>query len=263
MQTPGPGTAPAVGQQQTDPLAARLAALEKKVDNIGRRVPTPLVVGPPDAPYLAIQPSGWHDADGNDIYTLTIRDDQGNILFSMFPTTTDPSGLGTDWAYAWLDRAGNQIIASDGKTGVGLALPYSHIPMYALFTSTSFTAGPTDYSQILNSTITTEKVIWTGVAQFVVSPAIYINGTWGMAETASLGNYTYHIKINGTIVGTWTVLAGGFDDGNTHVFDISSFVGQLDAAITITVVVAGPTAGTHAAVQCAGVALGQTPEVFG
>lgn len=262
MQTPGPGTAPAVGQQQADPMAARLAALEKKVDNIGRRVPTPLVVGPPDAPYLAIQPSGWHDVDGNDIYTLTIRDDQGNILFRMFPTTDAGGGVGTDWAYAWQDRAGNQVIASDGKTGVGLAFPYSHIPMYSLFASTSFGSGPTDYSQILNSTITTEKSIWRGKAKFVVSPALYVDGTWGMAEVASLGDYTYRVKINGATVGTWTILAGGFDEA-THVFDVSAFVGQLEAEITITAVVAGPTAGTHAAVQCESVALGQTPAVFG
>lgn len=262
VATPGPGTAPPVGQTAADPLAARLVALEKKVDNIGRRVPTPLVVGPPDAPYLAIQPSGWHDADGNDIYTLTLRDDVGNILFSMFPTTTDPSGVGTDWAYAWQDRAGNQILASDGKTGMGLAFPYSHIPMYALFTSTSFASGPSDYSQILNSTITTEKTIWRGMVRFVVSPAIYIDGSWGMAETLSVGDYTYRVKLNGTTVGTWTVLAGGFDE-STHIFDVSANVGQLAVEVAITVIVSAPSAGTHAAVQCEGVALGQTPPAFG
>lgn len=101
--------------------------------------------------------------------------------------------------WRWNDRAGNEILAGDGQSGVGFSKPYFNIPMYPSSGTSVGTGGPfwpqftnTSYQEVMHG-ITT---LW--------HPRIRV----GVATSTSGGTVDWQLQIDGTVI------ASGSGTGN-------------------------------------------------
>lgn len=121
---------------------------------------------------------------GNPVWLFSF--DDGEIAGGLFGTPGS-----TYWR--WNDRDGNEILASDGQSGVGLSAPYFNIPMYPSSGTSVGTGGPfwpqftnTSYQEVMHG-ITT---LW--------HPRIRI----GVATNASSGTVDWQLRVDGDVVGS-------------------------------------------------------------
>lgn len=253
-----------VNSPQPNDLPSQVQRLKAQLAAVTSKAPNSLIVTDDETgiDYLRIAPVTFYvDPDGRQITTMDINDYLGDPMFSMFPATVD-GNVGTNWYWAWTDRSSNQVFTSDGLTGIGLGRPFSHVPLYPTFTPTNFAAGvPQSYAQIPNANMASEVPLWQGRLDFIAHPAIYVNGIWGQAS-GSGGTYTFHLKLLGTTVGSWTVPTGTVEN-SSHVFDVRTWVADSGVDVTITGIQSGAGAGTAAAVQLLGLSLGETPAAYG
>lgn len=244
-------------------LANQIDQLNRKIDNIGRRTPNSLFVQTGAGEVLVdIGPSGWYDADGNELNSVAIYDPiSGFPLLKQIPATIDGS-VGTNWYWAMYDASGNQMVATDGLAGAGMSYPFENVKMYPYWNGGyTGTPGLTGYATVVASQIVgSAKLMWEGRLGYVSHPAISVEGTWGDA-TGSTSTATYTLMVGGTSVGTWTVAPAAFGPAK-HIFSIASFVGGLDVPVQLYAQ-ASPTSIELIACHILGVHMRQTPTVFG
>lgn len=244
-------------------LANQIDQLNRKIDNIGRRTPNSLFVQTGAGEVLVdIGPSGWYDVDGNELNSVSIFDPiSGHGLLKQFPATID-GNVGTDWYWAMCDAQGNNVVATDGIAGVGLAQPYIPVCMSMRWTGGPFrTATATGSAAAVASSIVGMGVLWEGRIGYVSHPALLIDGTWGDIDNAGI-TPTYAVTVSGIPVGTWT--GPGGQAGAQHIFDVRQFVGHESAPVQISVTSTGGAPTTdRIACDVLGVHLSQSPAVWG
>jgi hypothetical protein len=251
------------GSPQPTDIGSQLQQLRAHLNALTGKAPNTLIVqdDETDITYLFVGPNDYYvDPDGRPITIMEINDYLNNQMFGMSPATVD-GNVGTDWFWAWRDRLGNQVLATDGLSGAGLAVPYHNIAMYPYwnggYTGTPSTSG---YATVIASQIASQKAMFEGRIGFVSHPAISVDGLWGRAAGSGAEVITYTVAIDGVAIGSWT--AGGSLVAQAHFFDLSAYVGQLDLSVQL---LAQSSVSNSDPIACHifGVHLRQTPAVFG
>lgn len=265
------------GPQYHDPTRQHRIELDnarQAIRNTANHIPFPFQVNydpsgvgtPPFVPMFSVQNSGWLDSSGNQIPVTTMRDAQGNIIFAQAPAATSGS-VASSWFWNFQDIHHNQVLATDGLSGYGLAYPYIPVPLYPIWNGlpSTVTGGGAPswntYSQVLASSVTSETALWGGSIGFVSHPAISIRGYWGDAVVGGTVTTTYRLYLSGTLIGSWTQASGAFVYAQ-HTFDIHTFVGRLDQDLSLTIQAAVSSTDTLA-IQPFSCWIRQTPAVFG
>lgn len=131
------------------------------------------------------------NAAGNPAWFFSF--DDGELAGGLFG---DPGS--TYWA--WIDRQGHDLVASDGATGVGLARPYLNIPMVPSAEAQHQSGGPfwpaTDsaaYVELMHGFTT----VW--------NPRI----AFGMGTAASGGATEWELRISGELIASGSGNASG------------------------------------------------------
>lgn len=257
-----------------DALLKRVMALEQTVKAIGNKTLFSASIGAggitinggqidvnngAGAHFFNVSPTGFVDGSGRQISGVTIADYLNNVIFGEAPTTV-VGNVATNWYWTMLDAAQNQIIASDGISGRGLAYPFENIAMYPTWNGLG-TSTPGSYSQIAASLITANTAMWTGRIGYVSHPAISIEGIWGKAS-GTTSAVSYRLVVGATTFGPWTIAAGGGAVDAIHQFDIHTMVGSLDVPVQLFAQ-ASITSADSIACQVLGCHIRQTPAVFG
>lgn len=251
-------------------LVAQINALKAQVDTLTRRSFYPMsVTDNAGVQLFSVQPSGYTDASGNSIPTTAIKDAQGNVILKQFPVAFDGGGHPTAWAWALLDIHGNQVMASDGLSGKGLAFPYIPVPMMQRFCDTSKVNSVTGVPAAGGGFVPqfTNSATFSGSPQTMYSvnigkvshPAINIHSVSGQASGGPTGD-SYAVLMNGVSVGSWAI-APASSENRDHIFDISAYVGQSDVGLDINVQTTNATVGQRYCWLDARQA--QTPPAFG
>lgn len=259
----------------SDPLVARVAALERALAALANKTLFSASIGAGGisinggeidvnngaaAHFFNVGPTGWVDGSGRQISAVTIADYLNNVIFGQVPATT-VGNVGTNWFWTMLDSAANQVIATDGLSGVGLAYPFENIAMYPTWNGLGTGGSPGSYSQVAASLITANTAMWTGRIGYVSHPAISIEGIWGKAS-GTTSAVSYRLLVGSTTFGPWTIAAGGGVVDAIHQFDIHTMVGQLDVPVQVFAQ-SSVTSADSIACQVLGCHIRQTPAVFG
>lgn len=244
-----------------DPVLVELAELRQALDALGRRTLASASVASANGQILfSITPSGYTDASGNPLVSVTINDPlSGFPLLKQSPATV-AGNVGTAWFWQMDDRSGNQVIATDGLSGTGLAYPYIPVPVYPRWNGGPFqTATATGEAAAVASSIVGMGTLWEGRIGFCSHPAISVDGMWGDVDSGT-PVITYKLVV-GSQNFTWT--QAGFS-ATRHTFDIHTQVGSTDLPVTVAVTSVGTAVGTdRIACGVKGLYLRQTPAVFG
>lgn len=227
-----------VASPQPQDTESRLRRTEQALANLTRKVPNSLLVQTGAGQVLVdIGPSGFVDANGNQLNSVTIRDPiSGFPILQQSPATiTDnPDGTqqGDDWFWRMDDRAGNRVVATDGLSGVGLALPYVNVELVPYWTGNqSATPGTSGYRTVTASIVAAAPVLcYEGRLGYVSHPALSIDGIWGRATGTGAEVITYTLVVAGTTVGSWNETALIEE---RHTFDVSDFVAQKDLPVQL------------------------------
>lgn len=233
-----------VATPQERGFAAQLRRLETQLAALTNKAPNALIVPGTQGDLVSIGASGYVDATGAPINTLTISDPvTGRVIMRQVPTTTTPRSDGTIQGSAWEwqlnDAAGSAGIASDGRAGVGLSRPFAHIPLVKRWAPPLQTATSTGAATAAAANVVGMGALWQGRISLCSHPCVSVDGTWGDMDS-SLPTITYQLRV-GVEAFTWT--ANGQAAG-LHRFDVSSLVGQQDIDVTLSVTSVGTAAGT-------------------
>lgn len=247
-----------------DPNAHQIKQLRQQLATLAGKPLTSISVTNANGTRLfSIANSGYVDSSGNPLVSVTLNDPiSGCPIIRQAPATVTSilSGLsqGTNWFWYMEDSNADQVIATDGLSGRGLAYPYLAVPMYPYWNG-GFGSTAGSYATIAASAIASNTVLWEGRIGYVSHPAISVDGTWGRGSGTGAETITYTLTVNGSSVGTWT--ATGLVVGK-HIFDIHTLVGTADA--TVQLAAQSSISNTdQIACQVLGVHLRQTPPSFG
>jgi hypothetical protein len=139
--------------------------------------------------------------------------------------------------FALYDTGGGIILSDDIATGRGLARPWLPVQLHSCFVSATGddTAGEvTAYDQIAVSKVTSETVMWEGIAP-ISHPYLQVAGLWGTATGAN--SATYRLKVAGETVRTWTT--GALEYSVKDPALVTKWTGLDWVQVQITVVASG------------------------
>lgn len=174
-----PGPAP----RDNSTVESRIARLEKKVEEITRRKSYPFSVAPDDIVMFRVapDPSGATTESGAPRANVEIGFGDGQRAFASYP---DPQNPAIQRA-AFLDRAGSEMVCTDGYTGYGLYRPGSIGIFYIAY------GGSATRWDIYQPTANNVwRTIYRGYMQ-CFNPAVFVGGqvearSAGTACTAAL-----------------------------------------------------------------------------
>lgn len=182
-----------------DPIAAKLAELQRQIDELGRRTLNNANIGSggltvqEGGEFVVLHPSGdWlfkvaKGAQGK--YFLSIHRDDGTTAFEIGTTT------GGNQYWAMYDRSGNIVASDDAISGQGMSRPWLNIPML----NTTVASLPTTTSA---SWLSVASSGWIQKQQpYIEAQALLLSNTGGVGQA----RYT----INGTQVGDVMPIADG------------------------------------------------------
>jgi hypothetical protein len=258
-----------IPNSNSNPVVVKLSDIERAMKNLTNKSLRSISVTNDNGTTLfSITNSGFVDVSGNPIVSLTLNDPiSGTPIISQSPATQviNPDGTitGTNWFWRMDDQAGFRLIATDGLTGVGLALPFIPVPMAMKWNGGPFqTATQVGSASMLASSIVANTPLWEGRIGYTSHPVISVDGLWGDIDNVLI-TPVYQFVV-GSQTFTWNA-AGGQLFG-LHKFDISSQIGQTDLQVRLSVTNTGGATGTdRIACQVLGTHLRQSPPdgVFG
>jgi hypothetical protein len=165
--------------------------------------------------------------DGNGFQGIQMHRRTGSVVFTVQRDATS----GDDFWALW-EKGGHIVVSDDIQSG-GLARPWLHIPMYALFSMAATSVY--GYMNLPVSSVTTETDLWKGRIPLVLHPRIGLEGIWGAASGSN--SSTYKLYVDNVVVGTWNET--GIVDGVRGPFDISTLIERTDVQVKVTVTASG------------------------